>query len=186
MLALESGSTALLQRFGMSKQHWHLGDFTTRLKKACVPVPFMALRDKRIMEENMVLLDQRLSAFTGTTGCDLTLVGILFFPLKKCFIPRILDLHFVADACRSAPGVLRWNIPSASAFTGAFVGDRWGLAEHGDQAHWRCLVIGGPRQRHRQFVKFRAAPRRHQEGYGYASWIEILAVLLFPFAHRWQ
>ena len=75
MLALESGSTALLQRFGMSKQHWGLGDFTTRLKKACMPVPFLALRDKSIMDENITLLDQRMSAFTGTTGCDLTLLA---------------------------------------------------------------------------------------------------------------
>ena len=76
------------------------------------------------------------------------------------------------DASRPAAGVLRRNLPPTRAFTGTFVGDQWRLGEHGDQAHWRCLVFGGSRERHGQPIKCRAAPRWYQEGYRHVSWIK--------------
>ena len=70
-LALHCNSTAVLGNFGLSKYHWQMGDFTTKLLKASLPVPFLSIRSPEALQENVLLLDQRMSALTGTTGCSL-------------------------------------------------------------------------------------------------------------------
>ena len=71
MLALAGGSKSLLKQLGMSGVALRAEDFIEKLSRACLPVPFLALNEVKRLRENVTLIDQRLSSFTGTSGCNL-------------------------------------------------------------------------------------------------------------------
>lgn len=81
VLAAAGNNSHFLSRFGLNKKHIGMDSFDERLTRVSLPVPFLALRERHLIRENMLLIDQKLSAFTNTYGRDL--VGLfceLFVP----------------------------------------------------------------------------------------------------------
>ena len=77
VLAASGGNSHFLSRFGFSKKHLQMDDFGEKLRRASLPVPFLALTDEETINNNMMQIDQSFSAFTNTCGRD-------FVPLEHC------------------------------------------------------------------------------------------------------
>ena len=71
-LALAGGSRGLLRQLGMTGVAAMSEDYEQRLAKNCLPVPFLALSRNGRLQENVTVIDQRLSSFTDTSGCYLS------------------------------------------------------------------------------------------------------------------
>lgn len=88
MLAAAGGNDAWLARFGVSKKHLKLHNFDEQLQRAALANPFLALHQPETIRENMQIIDQKLSSFTDTFGCNLAF-GIqelrLFVVVPGCF-----------------------------------------------------------------------------------------------------
>ena len=75
VLAASVGNSHFLSRFGFSKKHLQMDDFGERLRRAGLPVPFLALSHEETIRNNMLQIDQSFSAFTNTCGRDFVALG---------------------------------------------------------------------------------------------------------------
>ena len=87
-LALAGASDHLLKIFGSHKPR---ASIETRLTSLSLPCPALALGIPGQLEENMTLIDQRLSSLSHTTGCALEM-------FRKCFTVRVLILLRAVNA----------------------------------------------------------------------------------------
>lgn len=69
MLCLAGGNQQLLESFGCSRRPFRGEQYSASLRKAALPVPFLALSDSEQLVSNLKLIDNRFSSMSGQVGC---------------------------------------------------------------------------------------------------------------------
>ena len=71
MLSLAGGNKKLLSMFGADTKPFRSTNYYAELESASLPVPFLSIAKPEDLQQNMRLIDERLSGMTRTHGCYL-------------------------------------------------------------------------------------------------------------------